>query len=55
MIVVVSDSTSSSSKDNSFRAFRKLLTNVADENKYTEKTAIMKKFFTKGSDGGNFF
>lgn len=45
----------SSHNDNSFREFRKLCRKVADENKYLEKSAIFKKFFTKGSDGSMYY
>ena len=49
----------SDSKDDSFREFRRLCADIAEENSYTGKTAIIKKFITKGTSGGenycNFF
>lgn len=43
-----------SSRDDSFREFRKLCNKVSEENRHLEKTAIMKKFFLKGSGGDGF-
>lgn len=40
------------SKDDSFREFRRICSNVADVDAYTDKTAIIKRMFTKGSLGG---
>jgi len=42
------------SKDDSFREFRRVCSNVADVDAYTDKTAIIKKMFTKGSLGGKY-
>ena len=42
------------SRDDMFREFRRLCYTIADENAYLEKTAIVKKMFTKGSQGGKF-
>jgi len=41
-------------KDNSFRQFRQVCIDVADEPSYNEKTAIMERFFSKGTDGQAF-
>jgi len=41
-----------SGKDDSFREFRRLCAEIAEENSYTGKTAIVSKFITKGSSGG---
>jgi len=43
------------SKDDFFREFRRVCSNVADVDAYTDKTAIIKKMFTKGSLGGKYF
>jgi len=53
----VGSSTSSSTsdwahKDNSFRLFRKLCADVADENSHTGKTNIISKYLVKGNSGG---
>ncbi|KYQ48394.1 DNA ligase 3 [Trachymyrmex zeteki] len=42
------------SKDDSFREFRRVCSNVADVDAYTDKTAIIKRMFTKGSLGDSF-
>ncbi|XP_077279492.1 DNA ligase 3 isoform X2 [Temnothorax americanus] len=42
------------SKDDSFREFRRICSNVADVDAYTDKTAIIKRMFTKGSLGDGF-
>jgi len=42
------------SKDDSFREFRRVCSNVADVDAYTDKTAIIKRMFTKGSLGGKY-
>ncbi|XP_018353062.1 PREDICTED: DNA ligase 3 [Trachymyrmex septentrionalis] len=42
------------SKDDSFREFRRVCSNVADVDAYTDKTAIIKRMFTKGSLGDGF-
>lgn len=43
-----------SGRDDSFREFRRLCADIAEENSYTGKTAIVTKFITKGTSGGNF-
>ncbi|XP_067217037.1 DNA ligase 3 isoform X2 [Linepithema humile] len=43
-----------SSKDDSFREFRRLCSNIADVDAYTDKTAIIKTMFTKGAQGDGF-
>lgn len=40
------------SKDDAFREFRRVCSNVADVDAYTDKTAIIKRMFTQGADGG---
>ena len=42
----------SSERDDSFREFRRLCADIAEENSYTGKTAIVSKFITKGASGG---
>lgn len=42
------------SKDDSFREFRRVCSNVADVDAYTDKTAIIKRMFTRGSLGGKY-
>lgn len=42
------------SKDDSFREFRRVCSNVADVDAYTDKTAIVKRMFTGGSLGDGF-
>ncbi|XP_018399416.1 PREDICTED: DNA ligase 3 [Cyphomyrmex costatus] len=42
------------SKDDSFREFRRVCSNVADVDAYTDKTAIIKRMLTKGSLGDGF-
>lgn len=42
------------SKDDSFREFRRICSNVADVDAYTDKTAIIKRMFTRGSLGGKY-
>ncbi|XP_060578412.1 DNA ligase 3-like, partial [Ruditapes philippinarum] len=44
----------SGGKDDSFREFRRLCADIAEENSYTGKTAIVKKFITKGSSGDGY-
>ncbi|XP_055938464.1 DNA ligase 3-like isoform X2 [Argiope bruennichi] len=41
-------------EDNSFQRFRKICTKLGKHPKYTDKTAILEEFFTKGSDGESF-
>ncbi|GFQ96986.1 DNA ligase 3 [Trichonephila clavata] len=41
-------------EDNCFQRFRKICTKLGKHNKYTDKTAILQEFFTKGSDGEGF-
>lgn len=41
-------------KDNLFREFRRLITDVMNENSYLEKSAIIKNMLTKGTDGKSF-
>ncbi|GIY07413.1 hypothetical protein CEXT_237982 [Caerostris extrusa] len=41
-------------EDNSFQRFRKICTKLGKHPKYTDKTAILQDFFTKGSDGESF-
>ncbi|XP_021931838.1 DNA ligase 3, partial [Zootermopsis nevadensis] len=43
-----------SHKDNSFRQFRRLCATLSETESYNEKTAIVRKFFTKGTNGSNF-
>ena len=38
-------------KDNSFREFRKLCADIANENSHTGKTALVAKYLDKGSTG----
>jgi len=38
-------------KDNSFREFRKLCADIANENSHTGKTALVAKYLEKGSTG----
>lgn len=50
------DATSTSDaaeKDNSFRQFRKLCADLAEENSSNGKTAIVEKYITDGTTGGN--
>lgn len=42
------------SKDDSFREFRRVCSNVADVDAYTDKTAIVRKMLTQGSQGGKY-
>ena len=35
-------------KDNSFRAFRRLVANIADTSSYLDKTELVRTFFNKG-------
>ena len=46
--------TDKASKDNSFRAFRVLVANVADTAGYLDKTELIRKYITKGNDGDSF-
>ena len=41
-------------KDNSFKEFRRMVANISEKNKYTDKTDLMKTFFNKGSDKTKF-
>ncbi|PRD34334.1 UNVERIFIED_CONTAM: DNA ligase 3 [Trichonephila clavipes] len=41
-------------EDNCFQRFRKICTKLGKHTKYTDKTAILQEFFTKGSDGEGF-
>lgn len=41
-------------KDNSFRAFRKICSELTNASSYLTKTSIVKEFFEKGSDGSGF-
>lgn len=41
-------------EDNCFQRFRKICTKLGKHSKYTDKTAILQDFFTKGSDGEGF-
>ncbi|XP_076632497.1 DNA ligase 3 [Colletes latitarsis] len=43
-----------SSKDDLFSEFQRVCNDVANVDAYTEKTAIVKRMLTKGSDGGGF-
>lgn len=43
------------SKDDMFREFRRVCSNVADVDAYTDKTAIIRKMFTRGAQGGKYF
>jgi DNA ligase-3 len=38
-------------KDDSFREFRRLCATLSDTDSYTGKTAHVREFFTKGTDG----
>lgn len=40
------------SKDDMFREFRRVCFAITEVSAYTEKTAIVKRMFTKGSTGG---
>ncbi|CAH1775808.1 unnamed protein product [Owenia fusiformis] len=51
---VTSTDTNASHKDNSFRQFRCVCAEIAEEASYNGKTAIVKKFLTKGSDGDSY-
>lgn len=42
-------------KDNSFRQFRKLCADLAEENSYNGKTSIVKKYITNGTTEGNLW
>lgn len=42
------------SKDDMFREFRRICCAITDVSAYTEKTAILKRMFTKGSTGDGF-
>lgn len=41
-----------STRDDSFREFRRLCAELSNASAYTEKTAIVKRMLTKGSEGG---
>lgn len=41
-------------RDNSLRQFRKICMTLSNENSYLQKTNILKEFFKKGSDGGEY-
>lgn len=43
-----------SSKDDSFREFRRVCSNIASVDAYTDKTAIIKRMFTRGMQGGKY-
>ncbi|XP_070172675.1 DNA ligase 3 isoform X2 [Polyergus mexicanus] len=43
-----------SSKDDSFREFRRVCGNIASVDAYTDKTAIIKRMFTRGMQGDGF-
>lgn len=49
----LSSGTGCDEKDNSFREFRRLCLQLADEPSYNAKTKIVANFFNKGSSGGN--
>ncbi|KAH3741324.1 DNA ligase 3-like isoform X2 [Dreissena polymorpha] len=49
-----SHSLASAEKDDSFREFRRLCADIAEESSYTGKTAIVSKFITKGSSGDGY-
>ena len=42
-----------SNKDNSFRQFRKVCSNIADVSGYLDKTQVVREFLQKGSSGGS--
>ena len=42
-------------KDNSFRQFRRLCADIAEESSYLGKTALVRTYITKGSGGGEHF
>ena len=44
----------SDSKDNSFRQFRRLCADIAEESSYLEKTKIISTFLKKGSSGSKY-
>ncbi|CAN8030804.1 unnamed protein product [Ixodes persulcatus] len=46
--------TKSTSKDDSFKEFRRLCAAISEESTYTGKTAIVAKFFKEGSTGKGF-
>ena len=39
-------------RDNSFRQFRRLCADIAEENSYTGKTSLVFNYLTKGNSGG---
>lgn len=41
-------------KDNSFREFRRLCAEIANASSYLTKTSIVRDFFNKGTDGGEY-
>lgn len=41
-------------KDDSFKEFQRVCNDMAREDAYTEKTAVLKRMFSKGSEGGEF-
>lgn len=41
-------------RDDSFEEFRRVCNDVARVDAYTEKTAVVKRMFSKGSEGGEF-
>ncbi|XP_967954.1 DNA ligase 3 [Tribolium castaneum] len=43
-----------SHKDNQFREFRRVVADISNVSSYLEKTSIVSKMFTKGSDGTGF-
>ncbi|CAL1269349.1 unnamed protein product [Larinioides sclopetarius] len=50
----ISDDEIAEVEDNSFQRFRKICTKLGKHPKYTDKTAILEGFFSKGSDGEKF-
>lgn len=41
-------------KDDSFKEFQRVCNDMARKDAYTEKTAVLKRMFSKGSEGGEF-
>ena len=48
------DDGAAAEKDNSFRQFRRLCAEIAEENSYNGKTNIIQLYLTKGSTGGTY-
>ncbi len=42
-------------KDNSFRQFRRLCADIAEENSYTGKTNLVATYLKKGNGGGKMY